>query len=122
MKRSGERVVAIFHEILKGVVLLWKKMLHKLFVNVENVGNLKLLKFIVEECAMASHINKSKEVATSRKGFKRLTKEAAPSSSAPKAPPARRFRAQDVEEHGLKWFNSIKRLNTTLRTGLMKDD
>ncbi|MCD9559382.1 hypothetical protein HAX54_017307 [Datura stramonium] len=58
--------------------------------------------------AMASHSNKGKEVETSRKGFKRMRKEFTPNSSASRAPPARRFRAQDIEEHGLKWFNAQK--------------
>ncbi|MCE3050384.1 hypothetical protein HAX54_047084, partial [Datura stramonium] len=58
--------------------------------------------------AMASRANKGKEVATSRKGFKWLRKRVAHSSSTPRAPPSRRFRAQSIEEHGLKWFNMQK--------------
>ncbi|MCD7445833.1 hypothetical protein HAX54_000072, partial [Datura stramonium] len=35
-------------------------------------------------------------------------KGVSPSSSVPRAPPARRFRVKAVEEHGLKWFNAQK--------------
>ncbi|MCE3217059.1 hypothetical protein HAX54_010201, partial [Datura stramonium] len=49
-----------------------------------------------------------------RKGTKGLK------SSATKAPPARRFRAKVVEEHGLKWFNIQKEAKYAQenRTGL----
>ncbi|MCD9642685.1 hypothetical protein HAX54_029592 [Datura stramonium] len=56
--------------------------------------------------SMASHIDKVKEVAVASKGFKRLKKGVASSSSSQKAPPSRRFGAKAVEEHGLKWFNA----------------
>ncbi|MCD9638623.1 hypothetical protein HAX54_022710 [Datura stramonium] len=69
---------------------------------------------------MLSCANKDKEVANSSKGFKWLRRGVTPRSSAPRAPPARRFGAQDIEEHGLKWFNEKKRPNTTWRTRLMK--
>ncbi|MCD9639652.1 hypothetical protein HAX54_024304 [Datura stramonium] len=70
--------------------------------------------------AIVSHANKGKEVDTSRKDFKGLIKGVTPSSLAPRAPPARNFRAQAIEEHGLKWSMHKRRPNTTLRTRLMK--
>ncbi|MCD9643827.1 hypothetical protein HAX54_031674, partial [Datura stramonium] len=48
------------------------------------------------------------EVATLSKGFKRLRKGVALSSSLQRAPSARRFEDKVVEEHGLKWFNAQK--------------
>ncbi|MCD7461742.1 hypothetical protein HAX54_047003 [Datura stramonium] len=58
---------------------------------------------------MASRAYKGKEVAVSSKGFKRLRKGVTSSSSTQKAPPARRFGAKAMEEHGLKWFNAQKK-------------
>ncbi|MCD7468587.1 hypothetical protein HAX54_006947, partial [Datura stramonium] len=55
---------------------------------------------------MDSRANKGKEVATSRKEFKRLRKGVVVSSLVPRAPPSRRFGAKAVEEHGLRWFNA----------------
>ncbi|MCD7460655.1 hypothetical protein HAX54_044068 [Datura stramonium] len=52
--------------------------------------------------------DKGKEVAIASKGFKRLRKGVASSSSAQKAPHVRRFGAKAAEEHGLKWFNAQK--------------
>ncbi|MCD7464279.1 hypothetical protein HAX54_052397, partial [Datura stramonium] len=57
---------------------------------------------------MASYAEKGKEVAIASKGLKRLRRKVASSSSAQKAPPARRFGAKVVEEHGLKWFTAQK--------------
>ncbi|MCD7453029.1 hypothetical protein HAX54_019349, partial [Datura stramonium] len=51
---------------------------------------------------MTSRANKGKEVATSSKGFKRLRKGVALSSSVPRAPFARLFGAKAMKEHGLK--------------------
>ncbi|MCD7460620.1 hypothetical protein HAX54_043986 [Datura stramonium] len=62
-----------------------------------------------------------KEITTSSKEFKRLRKGVALSSSILRAPPARRFGAQAMEEHGLKWFNAKKKLNMAQKIGLMKD-
>ncbi|MCD7454695.1 hypothetical protein HAX54_025662 [Datura stramonium] len=63
---------------------------------------------------MASHADKGKEVAVS-KGFKRLREGVALTSSAQKAPPARRFGTKAVEEYGLKWFNSQKEAKYALK-------
>ncbi|MCD9644598.1 hypothetical protein HAX54_032953 [Datura stramonium] len=38
----------------------------------------------------------------------KVEKGSATRSLDPRAPPARRFRAQAVEEHGIKWFNAQK--------------
>ncbi|MCD9643549.1 hypothetical protein HAX54_031132, partial [Datura stramonium] len=58
---------------------------------------------------MASCANKGKKVEIANKGFKKLRKGTkGSSSSAARAPPARRFRAKVVEPHGLKLFNAQK--------------
>ncbi|MCE2055239.1 hypothetical protein HAX54_042264, partial [Datura stramonium] len=58
---------------------------------------------------MASRANNGKEVVVSDKGLKGLRKGTKGSkSSTIKSPPARRFRANALEEHGLKWFNAEK--------------
>ncbi|MCD9638700.1 hypothetical protein HAX54_022824 [Datura stramonium] len=72
-------------------------------------------KFLLSFGAMASHVDRGREVVVASKGFKRLKKEVASkrfkrlmSSSAQKAPPSRRFGAKVMEKHGLKWFNAQK--------------
>ncbi|MCD9645773.1 hypothetical protein HAX54_034973 [Datura stramonium] len=65
-------------------------------------------------CAMASHENKGKDVETSRKGFKSLRKGVPHSLPTQRAPLARRFGAQAIEEHGLKWFNAQKEAKYSL--------
>ncbi|MCE3052206.1 hypothetical protein HAX54_051856 [Datura stramonium] len=59
-------------------------------------------------CTMASQTDKGKEVAIANKGFKRLGKGVASSSSVQKAPLSRKFGAKDMQKHGLKWFNAQK--------------
>ncbi|MCE2055061.1 hypothetical protein HAX54_041871, partial [Datura stramonium] len=58
---------------------------------------------------MASRVDKGKEVVVADKGLKRLRKGTKGLKSlAAKTPPARRFRAKAIKEHGLKWFNTEK--------------
>ncbi|MCE3050518.1 hypothetical protein HAX54_047412, partial [Datura stramonium] len=64
--------------------------------------------------------DKQKEVIVADKGLKRLKKGTKGSkSSAAKAPPTRRFAAEAIEEHGLKWFNAKKEAKYVRKTGLM---
>ncbi|MCE0480559.1 hypothetical protein HAX54_037526, partial [Datura stramonium] len=56
---------------------------------------------------VVSHADKGKEVVVADKGLKRLRKGTkGPKSLATKAPPAWRFGAKVVKEHGLKWFSA----------------
>ncbi|MCE3215544.1 hypothetical protein HAX54_002768, partial [Datura stramonium] len=69
---------------------------------------------------MASKADKGKQKELANEGLKRLRKGTKGLSSSAKGSLARRFREKAVEPHRLIWFNTQKRQNMLLRTGLIK--